>query len=400
VSRLSTLGSSLLQCRSIFAIQIIFKAPGALEDTLFKMSLPNTSSDTAAAGLDEATLVDQLNDMLSSLNLPLNLISPTDLTPSLLIAILESILAVRIPLVDRNKESKRSRASKIQNMKIFLGVLETDILKADVGLSDVDPRRLADGEWDEVFFIAELLCWIGRKMGFIQRHKAAAQLNKPGPSNASTSTKIHGAVPHQSPRMPLSPKTQLDLDAESLFQGGSTVTGSLRRSEGTVSPFFKGSSDSNTSLFSGDHEGESEDEDGYSDGVSDILGGLSPLITSQPTLPQCIHNPPSPLDSLLMSVDLGSSPSHPPPDNPKGRASSSSLQPSYRAHGGNSDLADSFRIEHDHVGSSMRSPVRYSGFIEPVDEDFELESFQNSRSVSLSSSTLGNTVSSTLLNGI
>jgi hypothetical protein len=281
-------------------------------------------------------------------------------------------------------------------MKIFLGVLETDILKADVGLSDVDPRRLADGEWDEVFFIAELLCWIGRKMGFIQRHKAAAQLNKPGPS---TSTNIHGAVPHQSPRIPRSPKTQLDLDAESLFQGGSTVTGSLRRSEGTVSPFFKGSSDSNTSLFSGDHEGESEDEDGYSDGVSDILGGLSFLIASQPTLPQCIHNPPSPLDSLLMSVDLGS-PSPPPLGRPKGRASSSSLQPSYRAHGGDSDLADPFHIEHDHVGSSMRSPVRYSGFIEPVDEDFELESFQNSRSISLSSSTLEDTVSLTLLNHI
>jgi hypothetical protein len=50
-------------------------------------------------------------------------------------------------------------------MKIFLGVLETDVLNEDIGLSDIDPRRLAAGEWEEVVFIAKLLCWLGKQMG-------------------------------------------------------------------------------------------------------------------------------------------------------------------------------------------------------------------------------------------
>ena len=36
-------------------------------------------------------------------------------------------------------------AAKIQAMKIFLGVLETDVVNEDIGLSDIDPRRLAAG---------------------------------------------------------------------------------------------------------------------------------------------------------------------------------------------------------------------------------------------------------------
>ncbi|KAF9476727.1 hypothetical protein BDN70DRAFT_995458 [Pholiota conissans] len=328
------------------------------------MDSRSTSFDAHATELDEVTLADQLNDMLNSLNLPISLISPTDLTPSLLIAILESILAIRMPIVDRDKESKRSRASKIQNMKIFLGVLETDVLKADVGLSNVDPRRLADGECDEVYFVAELLCWIGRKMGFIQRHKY--RLNGSAP----------GSVPPQATGRPPSPKSQLDLDAESLFQGGSnsTVTGSLRN--GIVSPFFKATSDSNTSLFSGGHESESED--GYSDNVSDILGALSPLVRSEPNLPRYDHEIPSPSDSLLLSVDprLHSSPGgHEQP------LSSFPFQQLTQSH---SD--GPFLLEHHYLSKQSRSPVRYSGFIEQVDEDSELESFEHSRSISLSGS--------------
>ncbi|CAL1712676.1 unnamed protein product [Somion occarium] len=52
-------------------------------------------------------------------------------------------------------------------MKIFLGVLEHDVIGEDVGLSDVDPRKLAVGEWDEVVFVGELLCWLGKKNGIL-----------------------------------------------------------------------------------------------------------------------------------------------------------------------------------------------------------------------------------------
>jgi hypothetical protein len=45
--------------------------------------------------------------------------------------------------------------------------LETDIIKMDVGLSDVDPRALARGEERETVFVGELLCWLGQKSGIL-----------------------------------------------------------------------------------------------------------------------------------------------------------------------------------------------------------------------------------------
>ncbi|KAF8329915.1 hypothetical protein F5887DRAFT_105365 [Amanita rubescens] len=87
-----------------------------------------------------------------------------DLTPSLLIAILESLLGSRIPFDDNAGMISPGDIKKVQDMKIFLGVLEHDILGMDVGLSDVDPRRLARGEWEDVVYVAEILCWIGTQL--------------------------------------------------------------------------------------------------------------------------------------------------------------------------------------------------------------------------------------------
>jgi hypothetical protein len=70
-------------------------------------------------------------------------------------------------------------------MKIFLGVLETDVVNEDVGLSDIDPRRLAAGEWEEVVFIAKLLCWLGKQTGLLpSKHNSSARLPR-GPSSAA-----------------------------------------------------------------------------------------------------------------------------------------------------------------------------------------------------------------------
>ncbi|KAI0667775.1 hypothetical protein C8Q78DRAFT_981653 [Trametes maxima] len=118
---------------------------------------------------DEPDLVDSLNDLLDKLGmkLPFALDTPFDLTPSLLLGILESILETRLP-VSATIRSSRDFASKVQAMKIFLGVLENDVLGGmDVGLSDVDPRRLAVGEEEEVVFVGELLRWLGRQRGIL-----------------------------------------------------------------------------------------------------------------------------------------------------------------------------------------------------------------------------------------
>ena len=46
-------------------------------------------------------------------------------------------------------------------MKVFLGVLEDDVFQADIGLSEIDPRRLVAGQWEEVVFVGGTLCWLG-----------------------------------------------------------------------------------------------------------------------------------------------------------------------------------------------------------------------------------------------
>ncbi|KIJ30177.1 hypothetical protein M422DRAFT_268318 [Sphaerobolus stellatus SS14] len=106
-------------------------------------------------------LVNELNALLLRLCLPITIDSPQDLTPSLLLAILESIIKERLPIPQTIRESN-ALDGKVLAMKLFLGVIETDILQRDLGLSNMDPRRLAAGELAEVVYIGRTLCLLGR----------------------------------------------------------------------------------------------------------------------------------------------------------------------------------------------------------------------------------------------
>ncbi|TRM60560.1 hypothetical protein BD626DRAFT_504477 [Schizophyllum amplum] len=123
-----------------------------------------------------SVLVSQLNALLRQLQIPITLEFPTDLTPSLLLAVLESILSARIPIPSdlRRRLQLHDFDAKVRCMKIFLGVLESDVLKTDVGFSNVDPRRLARGEWDEVVYVGELLCSIGELVGLLPQQAKSA----------------------------------------------------------------------------------------------------------------------------------------------------------------------------------------------------------------------------------
>ncbi|OJA18192.1 hypothetical protein AZE42_07264 [Rhizopogon vesiculosus] len=94
------------------------------------------------------------------------------MTPSLLLAVLESILQSRFP-IPASIHASRSSLAKVQAfMKIFLGgVLECDVLPSDkdVGLADLDLRRIAEGlgGWGETLFVGELLCLLRRKQTII-----------------------------------------------------------------------------------------------------------------------------------------------------------------------------------------------------------------------------------------
>ncbi|KAK0221415.1 hypothetical protein IW262DRAFT_1459615 [Armillaria fumosa] len=171
-------------------------------------------------------LVSELNELLTALRIPIPIQSPTDLTPSLLLAILECFLSSRLPLSPSLRHAAVSKCparpvealnARVKCMKIFLGVLETDILKNDdLGLSGVDPRKLAAGECAEVTLVAEALCWVGRQAGLVRAERDAhspstmtatthtSSLIQTGASVAESNTSISNmtATPELSPRTP------------------------------------------------------------------------------------------------------------------------------------------------------------------------------------------------------
>ncbi|KAL1705196.1 hypothetical protein EV121DRAFT_258714 [Schizophyllum commune] len=143
-----------------------------------------------------SSLVHRLNALLAKLQIPINVEFPTDLTPSLLLAILESILSARIPIdpdLRRRLTTQRDFDAKVRCMKLFLGVLESDVLKVDVNLDKVDPRKLARGDWDEVVYVGELLCQIGELLGLLPQGAKRGLPVAPTFSNSGTPTSARRA---------------------------------------------------------------------------------------------------------------------------------------------------------------------------------------------------------------
>ncbi|PBK59722.1 hypothetical protein ARMSODRAFT_1090654 [Armillaria solidipes] len=144
----------------------------------------------------------------------------------LLLVILECFLSSRLPLSPSIRQATVSKSparhaealnARVQCMKIFLGVLETDILKSDdLGPSGVDPRKLTAGEYAEVTLVAGALCWVGQQAGLIRAERDAhspstmtattrtSSLLPTGASVAESNTSISNvtATPEVSPRTP------------------------------------------------------------------------------------------------------------------------------------------------------------------------------------------------------
>ncbi|KAF7327358.1 hypothetical protein MKEN_00313400 [Mycena kentingensis (nom. inval.)] len=143
-------------------------------------------------------LVGQLNQLLTSLQIPIQIDSPAELTPLLLIGILESILEDRLPIPDDVRALlSSSDQAKQQGIKIFLGVVQSDLLGTDVGLSNMDPRRLARGEDVETLYVARLLCWYGRRHGLVSRpgrSATSASVNSPSTLTTLTPTRHSASV--------------------------------------------------------------------------------------------------------------------------------------------------------------------------------------------------------------
>jgi hypothetical protein len=121
------------------------------------------------------SLVQTLNRLLREIHLSqLELEDLNDLTPSFLLVILESLLHERLPISKAIRESTDS-SSKVEAMKIFLGVLADDLLvQTGFGetvineVAEIDPRKLARGDHEECFIIGEVLCRLAMARGLLQ----------------------------------------------------------------------------------------------------------------------------------------------------------------------------------------------------------------------------------------
>lgn len=201
----------------------------------------------------DVTLVDSLNLLLVALHLPLELESPQDLTPSLLIALLESLLRTRLPLPFLRSSLLPTRSGSSENdnavdaIKIFLGVLEHDVIRTDVGLSAVDPRTLARGGWDEVVFVGELLCWFAQSIGILDDGGVETPLpelstRQRSPTVASTAsgsgTSVHSSLSVHGIEKSMYTHSSADTSIPSFLLGGSdsSVDDSAVMSTRTVTP--------------------------------------------------------------------------------------------------------------------------------------------------------------------
>lgn len=202
------------------------------------------------------TLLPSLNALLAALSLPFSLDHPTDLTPSLLLAIFESLIGARLPIPSSVRQS-RTRDAKSRAMLVLLGVLECDVLRGgtstnsehsiavsnaddsvlggaggvsvdgwvdEIGLGEVDPERLADGGWEETIFVGELLCWLARRKGILPRTRSSHRSSHPrslysnhhsygteeGDTTNFSSSLLLRPSPAKTPRSPRPPSPSID----------------------------------------------------------------------------------------------------------------------------------------------------------------------------------------------
>jgi hypothetical protein len=202
-------------------------------------------------------------------------------------------------------------------MKIFLGVLENDVLQMDVGLSEVDPRKLAVGEWDEVVFVGELLCWLGKQRGLLPPETVEALRDVEDSS--------------------VLPKLRSGRDRAQSLSTRSTVTNSAN----TDLSMRSANTNSDTTIMTGSY---------LSDGSPSIAS------TSPPRRPRCIHELEQP--SLIATNDTFNL------DQDESLAATEFF----------CDCST------NHLASaSDHTPVRYAGWIDKVNDSVELELFEASK---------------------
>ncbi|RXW15401.1 hypothetical protein EST38_g10457 [Candolleomyces aberdarensis] len=413
----------------------------------FRSLTPTAATSTNPS---EDWIVSMLNDLLKALYIPIQILSPTDLTPSLLVAILESLLGQKLP-IPSGSSSNGTNMLKVQKIKLFLGVLETDVLQEDVGLSKVDPRKLAAGEWAEAYFVAKVLCMVGVREGLLvspssrearRKGRVGSERDREKEKNVDLPKMKRGTKPRSvsdcSVRRPSyrSPRfSSPELDTTSVFYAPTATN--TRDTQATITSIFDDrdngfanglESTPTTPAFATEtpppDQSDSKEEAAT---PSSVALSILPAFQTPPPAPYptlqgrggkqsappavSIHEVATP--SLLLSIeDMGASPpatvrphqrySKPPKPtftfsppgcssaNPYRRQPPSACPPSSTSSTTSSVTTNS---ELDPNEYPRKVSVRYSGYIERVDEDSEIASYELSRSLSGGSSSFSSSPS-------
>ncbi len=149
-------------------------------------------------------------------------------------------------------------------MKIFLGVLGDDVLGVTAGIDLIDPVRLADGMPEETTRVAQLFCWLGKKMDFITNDGSYID---------------ERVAPRADPS--LSPSTTADTTVESRLSMQSNQTGSDDQTTVMADESFVIDTDSN----------EEDDRVAVDEGKSMASARFYPSVSSECSRdgPRCIH---------------------------------------------------------------------------------------------------------------
>ncbi|KAL5482677.1 hypothetical protein ACEPAI_9271 [Sanghuangporus weigelae] len=290
---------------------------------------------------DEDMLTRTLNSLLASLELPLVLQCPLELTPSDILVILESMLRMKLPISSETRKCK-THAARVEAMKIFIGVLEDDVLGVDVGLGDIDPRRLAEGRRKELLRVVETLCWLGKRMNYISQD--GLSVGNVARSSDCTLNDGGGGVVEE----PGSPSM---LSAMSTVQDSSLVTYSARSLDDSQTTI--------TTHITSENAQDTLEEDAFS-----LIGQLSPSHRGRRhrTYPEQV---------LSHEVD----------EDQDAEADILTLRKASRRYDSGSDDSNAddpyCRCESDiSEFSSAAPPIRTAGYLELVDLDEELRAYE------------------------
>jgi len=109
-----------------------------------------------------------LHQLLATLHIPIHPPTLSSISPSLLLLILESLLAYRLPL-PKNIRTCATVEDEVEVMKCILGVLADDLLGMDLTL--VNPKKVVEGKEREMEVVIMALVVVAKRKGIDVRPK-------------------------------------------------------------------------------------------------------------------------------------------------------------------------------------------------------------------------------------